>query len=87
MAHKKASGSKASQYKRVIGKRLGIKKYAGHHVLAGNILVRQRGTKIFAGENVGIGKDHTLFALANGVVSLRLKNGKKLIEIKEITVS
>jgi len=67
MAHKKGGGStrcgRDSQ-----PKRLGVKKFAGEEVRAGNILVRQRGTRILPGSNVGIGKDHTLFALTDGVV-------------------
>ncbi|MBI4186662.1 MAG: 50S ribosomal protein L27 [Chloroflexi bacterium] len=67
MAHKKAGGS--SRYGRDSeAKRLGVKRYAGQVVRAGSILVRQRGTRIHAGENVGIGRDHTLFALVDGVV-------------------
>ena len=67
MAHKKAGGSirggRDSQ-----SKRLGVKKYGGEQVRAGNILMRQRGTRIFAGNNVGMGKDHTLFSLIDGYV-------------------
>lgn len=81
MAHKKASGSKASQYQRVKGKRLGIKKYGGEKVISGNILIRQRGTQIHAGKNVGKGRDHTLFALKDGTVSYRQRLGKKLVDI------
>ena len=61
MAHKKAGGSSRNG-RDTAGRRLGMKKYGGEHVLAGNILVRQRGTKLHAGPNVGIGTDHTLFA-------------------------
>jgi large subunit ribosomal protein L27 len=67
MAHKKAGGS-TSNGRDSHGQRLGVKKYAGEVVRTGNILMRQRGTKIRAGKNVGVGKDDTLFALANGVV-------------------
>jgi large subunit ribosomal protein L27 len=70
MAHKKAGGStrngRDSQ-----SKRLGLKKFGGQAVVAGNILVRQRGTQFHPGENVGIGRDHTLFAKADGVVEFR----------------
>ena len=58
--------------------RLGVKRFGGQKVLAGNILVRQRGTKMDAGENVGIGRDHTLFATADGVVSFRKRTGGKV---------
>ncbi len=67
MAHKKAGGS-TSNGRDSHGQRLGVKKYAGEVVRAGGILVRQRGSKIRAGQNVGMGKDDTLFALLNGVV-------------------
>ncbi|KAA5605077.1 50S ribosomal protein L27 [Roseospira marina] len=67
MAHKKAGGSSRNG-RDSAGRRLGVKKYGDEAVLAGNIIVRQRGTKWHPGENVGIGKDHTLFALTNGRV-------------------
>ena len=67
MAHKKGGGS--TRYGRDSqAKRLGVKKYAGEMVRAGNILVRQRGTRIYPGNNVGLGRDYTLFALIDGVV-------------------
>lgn len=72
MAHKKAGGSSRNG-RDSESKRLGVKKYGNENVVAGNILVRQRGTKFYAGENVGMGKDHTLFATANGVVEFRRK--------------
>ena len=68
MAHKKAGGSSRNG-RDSAGRRLGVKRYGGQDVLAGNILVRQRGTKFYAGDNVGMGRDHTLFALVDGVVS------------------
>ena len=72
MAHKKAGGStrngRDSQ-----SKRLGVKKYGGEYVLAGNIIVRQRGTKFHPGSNVGCGRDHTLFATADGHVKFVIK--------------
>jgi large subunit ribosomal protein L27 len=68
MAHKKAGGSSRNG-RDSNPKYLGVKRYGGQHVLAGNILVRQRGTKFYPGKNVGIGKDHTLFALAEGTVA------------------
>jgi large subunit ribosomal protein L27 len=67
MAHKKAGGSSRNG-RDSAGRRLGVKRYGGETVLAGNILVRQRGTKVWAGDNVDMGKDHTLFATADGVV-------------------
>lgn len=72
MAHKKAGGS-TKNGRESESKRLGLKKFGGQSVLAGNILVRQRGTQYRAGENVGIGTDHTLFALKNG----RVEFGRK----------
>ncbi len=74
MAHKKAGGSSRNG-RDSAGRRLGVKKFGGENVLAGNILVRQRGTEFFPGDNVGIGKDHTLFALIEGSVSFRTKAG------------
>jgi large subunit ribosomal protein L27 len=67
MAHKKAGGSSRNG-RDTAGRRLGVKRFGGESVLAGNILVRQRGTKFHPGANVGIGKDHTLFALTDGQV-------------------
>lgn len=72
MAHKKAGGS-TSNGRDSHSKRLGVKLFGGQSVLAGNIIVRQRGTKFHPGENVGLGKDHTLFAKANGVVRFAVK--------------
>ena len=68
MAHKKAGGSSRNG-RDSAGRRLGIKKYGGEIVIPGNIIVRQRGTKFHPGENVGMGKDHTIFALADGKVT------------------
>jgi large subunit ribosomal protein L27 len=65
MAHKKAGGSSRNG-RDSAGRRLGVKKFGGEIAIAGNILVRQRGTKFYAGRNVGMGKDHTLFALVDG---------------------
>jgi len=72
MAHKKAGGSSRNG-RDSAGRRLGVKMYGGQSVLAGNILARQRGTKWHAGHNVGMGKDHTLFALINGQVEFRTR--------------
>ncbi len=76
MAHKKAGGSSRNG-RESESKRLGVKRYGGQHVLAGNIIVRQRGTKFHPGVNVGIGKDHTLFAKAEGYVKFEIKGLKK----------
>ena len=70
MAHKKAGGS-TKNGRDSHSKRLGVKRFGGEQVLAGNILIRQRGTKFYAGENVGMGKDHTLFATRDGNVQFR----------------
>ncbi|MBK6263495.1 50S ribosomal protein L27 [Marivirga sp. S37H4] len=74
MAHKKGAGS-SKNGRESESKRLGVKIYGGQAAIAGNIIVRQRGTAHHPGENVGIGKDHTLFALTNGVVTF--KKGRK----------
>ncbi len=72
MAHKKSGGS-SSNGRDSAGRRLGVKKFGGEHALAGNILVRQRGTKFWPGTNVGLGRDHTLFATATGAVKFTTK--------------
>jgi large subunit ribosomal protein L27 len=83
MAHKKAGGSSRNG-RDSAGRRLGVKKFGGEIVKAGNILVRQRGTKFHAGENVGVGKDHTLFALSDGKVFFLMGQKKrKIIRIEE----
>ncbi len=76
MAHKKAGGSSRNG-RDSEAKRLGVKRYGGQSVLAGNILVRQRGTQYHPGDNVGIGKDHTLFALKDGKVQFLIKGATK----------
>lgn len=75
MAHKKAGGSTRNG-RDSESKRLGVKRFGGQAVVAGNILIRQRGTKVHPGENVGLGKDHTLFAKADGVVKFDVKGPK-----------
>ncbi|MCW2479843.1 MULTISPECIES: 50S ribosomal protein L27 [Enterobacterales] len=75
MAHKKAGGSTRNG-RDSNAQRLGVKRFGGESVLAGNIIVRQRGTKFHAGTNVGCGKDHTLFALADGKVQFEVKGPK-----------
>lgn len=82
MSHVKAGGKTAQGTTRP-GKRLGVKIFGGSKIKAGNIIVRQRGTKFFAAEGVGMGRDHTLFALRDGVVTFFLKMGKKFIKIIE----
>ena len=74
MAHKKAGGSSRNG-RDSAGRRLGVKKFGGEDVIAGNIIVRQRGTKFHPGTNVGMGKDHTLFALTDGQVAFTKKTG------------
>lgn len=76
MAHKKAAGSTRNG-RDSESKRLGVKRFGGQSVLAGNIIVRQRGTRFHAGDNMGIGKDHTLFALADGKVQFEVKGPQK----------
>ena len=72
MAHKKAGGSSRNG-RDSAGRRLGVKKFGGQEVIGGNIIVRQRGTKVYPGTNVGMGKDHTLFALVDGKVQFATK--------------
>ena len=72
MAHKKSGGS-SSNGRDSIGRRLGVKKFGGESVISGNIIIRQRGTKFHPGENVGMGKDHTIFATAEGKVKFKTK--------------
>ena len=82
MAHKKAGGSTRNG-RDSVSKRLGVKRFGGETVQAGNIIVRQRGTRFHAGDNVGIGKDHTLFATADGKVEFVTKgpNSRKFVQI------
>jgi len=76
MAHKKAGGSSRNG-RDSEAKRLGVKRFGGEQVLAGNIIIRQRGTRVHPGMNVGIGKDHTLFALKDGQVKFEIKGALK----------
>ncbi|MGB7405507.1 MAG: 50S ribosomal protein L27 [Pacificimonas sp.] len=81
MAHKKAGGSSRNG-RDSPGQRLGVKRFGGQHVLGGNILVRQRGTKFYPGRNVGLGKDHTLFALVEGEVKFHDgARGRKYVSV------
>jgi len=83
MAHKKAAGSSRNG-RDSVGQRLGVKRYGGQEVSAGSILVRQRGTTFHPGNNVGCGKDYTLFALIDGVVKFETKaQGRKQISVYE----
>jgi large subunit ribosomal protein L27 len=84
MAHKKGAGSSRNG-RESESKRLGVKLFGGQKAIAGNIIVRQRGTKHFPGENVGMGKDHTLFALKDGIVKFTKKrNNKSYVSIEPI---
>jgi len=76
MAHKKGQGSTQNN-RDSAGRRLGVKKFGGEAVIPGNIIIRQRGTKVHPGTNVGMGKDHTLFALTEGVVTFERKDKKR----------
>lgn len=81
MAHKKGVGSSRNG-RDSQSKRLGVKKFGGEAVIAGNIIIRQRGTKHHAGLNVGVGKDHTLFALTEGVVTFKTKaDGRSYVSV------
>lgn len=84
MAHKKAGGSSRNG-RDSDGRRLGVKRYEGEIVLSGNILVRQRGTKFYPGKNVGLGRDHTLFATAAGKVEFHHKADNKVyVSVQEL---
>jgi large subunit ribosomal protein L27 len=80
MAHKKAGGSSRNG-RDSDGRRLGVKKFGGESVIGGNIIVRQRGTKWHPGDNVGIGKDHTLFALVDGKVLFKASRGRSSVSV------
>ena len=86
MAHKKAGGSSRNG-RDSESKRLGVKRYAGEVVRAGNIIIRQRGTAFHPGVNVGLGKDHTLFALAEGKVKFGIKGPKNRRTVSVLTES
>jgi large subunit ribosomal protein L27 len=81
MAHKKAGGSSRNG-RDSAGRRLGVKKFGGESVIPGNIIIRQRGTKVYPGNNVGMGKDHTLFALEEGKIQFtRKKNDRSYVSV------
>jgi large subunit ribosomal protein L27 len=84
MAHKKGVGS-SKNGRESESKRLGLKLFGGQTAKAGNIIVRQRGTRHYPGLNVGMGKDHTLFALVDGVVAFRKKDNKSFVNIEPIS--
>lgn len=78
MAHKKSGGS-SSNGRDSEGRRLGVKKFGGESVISGNIIIRQRGTKVHPGNNVGMGTDHTIFAVAEGKVEFSKRAGNKTV--------
>ena len=80
MATKKAGGS-SKNGRDSAGRRLGVKKFGGEHVIPGNILVRQRGTKFYPGDNVGIGKDHTLFSKAEGKAQFKKSRNRQFVSV------
>ena len=80
MAHKKGLGSSRNG-RDSISKRLGVKLFGGQFAKAGNIIVRQRGTEFYPGEGVGMGKDHTLFALRDGIVRFRTRKGRQYVDV------
>lgn len=80
MAHKKAGGSSRNG-RDSEGRRLGVKKFGGEAVIAGNIIVRQRGTRVHPGVNVGLGKDHTIYALCEGHVRFGQRHGKSVVSV------
>jgi large subunit ribosomal protein L27 len=86
MAHKKSGGSSRNG-RDSESKRLGVKRYGGENVLAGNIIVRQRGTKFWPGTNVGLGRDHTLFATATGQVKFTTKRDNRCYVSIEVPVA
>jgi len=84
MAHKKSGGSSRNG-RDSIGQRLGVKRFGGQFVRAGNIIVRQRGTKIHPGQNVGMGRDYTLFALVDGIVKFeKLGKNRKRVSVYQL---
>ena len=87
MAHKKAGGSSRNG-RDTAGRRLGVKKYGGEKVIAGNIIIRQRGTKVKPGTNVGLGRDHTIFALVDGHVKfVRRSEGRVHVSVETLPVA
>jgi large subunit ribosomal protein L27 len=83
MAHTKAQGGvKGNRDSR--SKRLGVKLYSGQKAIAGNIIVRQKGTKIYGGKGVSMGNDYTLFAMKDGIVNFKTRKGKKVVEVVNV---
>ena len=80
MAHTKSQGAVKGN-RDSIAKRLGVKLYGGQKAIAGNILIRQKGTKFFAGKGVGMGRDYTLYSLVEGIVTFRTLRGRKMVEV------
>ena len=80
MAHKKGAGS-TKNGRDSNAKRLGVKRYGGEYVIPGNIIIRQRGTKIKPGNHVGMGKDHTIFSMIEGQVTFETKHGRKYVSV------
>lgn len=83
MAHKKAAGSTRNG-RDSAGRRLGVKLFGGEMAIPGNIIIRQRGTQVYAGEGVGMGKDHTLFALVGGAVVFTKRNNRKYVNVQPL---
>jgi len=87
MAHKKAGGSSRNG-RDSAGRRLGVKLFGGQKATGGSIIVRQRGTRVYPGRNVGLGKDHTLFALTDGVVAFHDgRQGRKYVSVDAVSVA
>lgn len=86
MAHKKAGGSSRNG-RDSEGRRLGVKKSGGQAVISGNIIIRQRGTKVHPGENVGLGKDHTIFAVKEGRVKFQQKHGRMYVSVQVASIA
>ncbi len=83
MAHKKGGGSSRNG-RDSNSKRLGVKRYGGEYVIPGNIIIRQKGTKIHPGENVGLGKDYTIYSLIEGQVQFEVKRGRKFVSVYSV---
>lgn len=83
-AHKKGMGSSRNG-RDSNSQRLGVKKFGGNTVIPGNIIIRQRGTKYYPGENVGMGKDHTIYATATGIVEFKMRHNKQFVNVTEVT--
>lgn len=83
MAHKKSGGAKARQGSKSVGKRLGVKLYAGQPVSPGQIIIKQRGSTFLSGDGVKRARDFTLFAVKEGFVAVRKKQGKKVVEVRQ----